>query len=171
MLELKDATLSLGGRQLLKGLSVMAMKGQMTCVTGSPGCGKSALLRVLMGFIPLDSGMVSVDGELISELSADAFRRMMAYVPQETVAQPSPFVPDTDDLETAWSGERLPRHILRALTPPMVEIHDKPIVLLDEPPVAMVRQVRVLADEGRTVVVATQRTEFLDVADKIIKLE
>ena len=43
MLELKDATLSVDGRLLMDRLSLMAHKGQMTCITGPKGCGKTLL--------------------------------------------------------------------------------------------------------------------------------
>jgi ABC-type cobalamin/Fe3+-siderophores transport system ATPase subunit len=63
----------------------MAQDGQMTCITGGAGSGKTALVEVMLGLLPLDEGMVSVDGELLTPLSAPTFRRMMAYVPQQLV--------------------------------------------------------------------------------------
>lgn len=171
MLELKDATLSVDGRLLMDRLSLMAHKGQMTCITGPKGCGKTLLLRVLMGVVPLDKGLVSVDGELISELSASAFRKLMAYVPQteETVAQRG-FIPDTNDMETAWSGEGLEPWEPKTIGLPVVTIQDKDIVLADDPPTVMLSQLRTLANEGRTVVVTSEREEFLNMSDKIIRL-
>ena len=62
MLEVKDATISIGGFTLVKGLSLIAQDGQMTCITGSEGSGKTTLLRTLMGFLPVEEGFVSVDG-------------------------------------------------------------------------------------------------------------
>lgn len=82
MLELKDASLTIDGRQLFSRLSLMAMNGQVTCITGGRGTGKTALLQVMLGLLPLDEGLVSVDGELLTPLSAPVFRRMIAYVPQ-----------------------------------------------------------------------------------------
>ncbi|MCR4957457.1 MAG: ABC transporter ATP-binding protein [Prevotella sp.] len=82
MLELKDATLTIGGRTLFRGLSLMAHDGQLTLISGAPATGKTALLRVMLGFLPLDSGLVSVDGELLTPLSAPTFRQFMVYLPQ-----------------------------------------------------------------------------------------
>jgi ABC-type cobalamin/Fe3+-siderophores transport system ATPase subunit len=45
--------------------------------------GKTTLLRAVMGFIPIDGGHISIDGELLTPQSAPYFRRQMAYVPQQ----------------------------------------------------------------------------------------
>lgn len=179
MLELKDATLSVEGKKVLDRLSMMALDGQVTCITGPEGSGKTLLLRVLMGFVALDEGLVSIDGELLTPLSASAFRRKMAYVPQvatrslktqEQPTSPSYFIPATDDMETVWSGEGLTAWEPRVVELPVVTILDKPIVLADDPPITMLGQLRTLANEGRTVVVATRREEFLNMSDKTITL-
>lgn len=82
MLEIKQATLSVAGKVLLKDLSFVAPDGRITCVVGPCGCGKTALLEAFMGLRPVDEGYITVNGELLSPLSAATFRNMMAYVPQ-----------------------------------------------------------------------------------------
>jgi len=83
MLELKNASLSLGGKQLFHNLSLMVNKGDILCVSGISGVGKTSLLRTILGFQPLDNGYITIDGEPVTAASAETFRRMMAYVPQE----------------------------------------------------------------------------------------
>ena len=170
MLELKDAQLHIQGREMFHKLSVMLYDGQMTCVTGDKGCGKTLLLRVLMGFVPLDSGFVSVDGELLTPMSVRAFRRFMAYIPQLLDCQPSTFVPDMSDFETLWGEEYLPSVVMRSIEMPVVTIQDKPIVLADDPDVSMLGQLRALANGGRTVVVTSRKEEYLNLSDKIVSL-
>ena len=92
MLELKDATLTIGGRQLFGNLSFMAQDGLITCITGPAGSGKTLLLQALLGLLALDEGLVRIDGELLTPLSAPTFRRMMAYVPQNSLS-PGPPTP------------------------------------------------------------------------------
>ena len=104
MLELKDATLTLGGRLLFANLSFMAQDGQITCITGREGSGKTALLQTMLGLFALDEGLVSIDGELLTPLSAPTFRRMMAYVPQKVnVSVNVNMNNNTEGLETVWS--------------------------------------------------------------------
>ena len=79
MLELKDATLTLEGRELFRGLSLMALDGQLTCITGRAGVGKTAIIQVMLGFVLLDDGLVSIDGELLTPLSAPVFRKLRVW--------------------------------------------------------------------------------------------
>ena len=89
MLEFKDATIKVGEEVLASNISLIARDGQLTCVTGPEGSGKTVLLRTLMGFLPVSEGFVSVDGELLTVYSAHAFRKMMVYLPQKILSQRS----------------------------------------------------------------------------------
>ena len=63
MLEVKNASITIGDRQLFGGLSFTVSDGQIVCITGCSGCGKTTLLRAMLGFLPLDEGHISIDGE------------------------------------------------------------------------------------------------------------
>lgn len=82
MLEIKNGRIDRDGKPLFSQLSFMAKEGEVVCVAGSQGCGKSSLLQAMMGFIPLDEGWLNVDGDLVNVHSAPYFRRRMAYLPQ-----------------------------------------------------------------------------------------
>jgi ABC-type Mn2+/Zn2+ transport system ATPase subunit len=79
VLELHHVTI--GDR--LRDVSLTVGEGQVLTVTGTPGAGKTTLLRAVLGFIPVDSGHISIDGELLTPRSAPWFRRQTAYVPQQ----------------------------------------------------------------------------------------
>lgn len=83
MLELKNVTISHNGTTLVDHLSFCAEKGEITTICGPSGCGKTTLIRAMMGFHPVDKGFITVNGELLTPLSAPAFRKFMAYVPQD----------------------------------------------------------------------------------------
>lgn len=83
MLELKNVAASHNGKRLFERLSFVAADGKVTVVSGKSGCGKTTLLRAIMGLHPIDEGFISIDGELITALSAPAFRQWMAYIPQD----------------------------------------------------------------------------------------
>lgn len=82
MLEVKDAKISFGERTLFEHLSFTADDGEMVCIVGESGVGKSSLLSAMLGMQPLAAGHISIDGELLTPASAEAFRRFIAYVPQ-----------------------------------------------------------------------------------------
>jgi urea transport system ATP-binding protein len=83
MLAVKDINLFYGASQALRGVSVSAGMGRITCVLGRNGVGKSSLLRAIVGLQSIASGSVSWDGEEISALAPfDRARRGIGYVPQ-----------------------------------------------------------------------------------------
>ena len=82
MLELHNVTIE----PLIHSLSLTVGDGQLVCLSGSEGKGKTTLLRAILGFIPINSGHISIDGELLTPLSAPYFRRQIAYVPQHMSA-------------------------------------------------------------------------------------
>lgn len=173
MLELKDATLTIDGQTLFKRLSLMAQDGQMTCITGPSGCGKTAMIRAMMGFIPLDEGLVSVDGELLTALSAPTFRRLMGYMPQKRKTSMAQITTDTEGLETVWAPQ-----VLRDYQPTPIDerldvapMASKPIVIADDPDSTQLSLLRSLAVAGHTVIVATKREEYLNLSEKTITLE
>ena len=155
MLELKDASLTLGGRELFRKLSLMALDGQITCITGKPGTGKTATLQAMLGFLLLDEGLVSIDGELLTPQSAPTFRKLMAYVPQKEEVAISPVDVDTHGLEAVWAPA------------PMAS---KPIIIADDPDPSLLGVLRSMADGGHTVIIASRREEFINLSDKIITL-
>ena len=81
--EMKDASLALEGKNLFHNLSFVVSGGEMLCVMGESGCGKTTLVRGILGFQPLDEGAVSIGGTELTPLSAEYMRSMMAYIPQE----------------------------------------------------------------------------------------
>ncbi|WP_315579037.1 ATP-binding cassette domain-containing protein [Hoylesella oralis] len=83
MLEMKEVCLNMGGKQLFNSLSFTVKEGDTLCVSGLKGCGKTTLLRTFMGLQQAESGYTTIDGELITPLSAAYFRQKMAYLPQD----------------------------------------------------------------------------------------
>ncbi len=83
MLAVKDIDLFYGASQALRGVSVSAALGRITCVLGRNGVGKSSLLRAIIGLRPIARGSISWDGSEISALPPfERARRGIGYVPQ-----------------------------------------------------------------------------------------
>lgn len=83
MLKAEAVDLSYGASQILWGVSMDAEAGQVTCVLGRNGVGKTSLLRGLVGHQPICGGRVMWKGEDISKLAPfERARAGIAYVPQ-----------------------------------------------------------------------------------------
>ena len=56
-----------GGRAVVDDVSFDLVAGQVTCLLGHSGCGKSTTLRILAGVDRQDAGSISVDGAVVSD--------------------------------------------------------------------------------------------------------
>ena len=81
--EMKDGSVVAGGRRLFEGVSFVARGGEVVCIVGSRGSGKTSLLLALLGMWPLDVGVASFDGAVVTPRSAPYLRREVSYVPQD----------------------------------------------------------------------------------------
>ncbi len=83
MLEVRDATLHYGAAQALRGVSLKAGTGKITCVLGRNGVGKTSLMRSIVGHHRLTSGVVAFEGKALGRSAAyDRARSGIAFVPQ-----------------------------------------------------------------------------------------
>jgi len=83
MLAAEGIDLFYGASQALRGVSVSAVPGKVTCVMGRNGVGKTSLLRALVGLQPIRAGRIEWEGADISKLPPHArAARSIAYVPQ-----------------------------------------------------------------------------------------
>ena len=83
MLNVESVDLFYGAAQALRGVSVAAAPGRVTCVLGRNGVGKSSLLRAIVGQQPIRSGRIVLHGQDVSRLAPHLrARRGIGYVPQ-----------------------------------------------------------------------------------------
>jgi len=91
-----------GAAQALRGVSLTAETGQVTCVLGRNGVGKSSLLRAIMGIQPIRKGSISWQGRTLGSLAPyDRARRGIAYVPQGR--EIFPLLTVRENLETGFA--------------------------------------------------------------------
>lgn len=83
MLEFKNVSVVLSTGQSSKAFSLMLQRGEVACLCGPRGGGKTRLLQAIMGLAPVASGYITVDGEPVTLGSAAYFRHMISYVPQQ----------------------------------------------------------------------------------------
>lgn len=86
-IELKGVRFAYGrdDPEVLKGVDLAIRPGESIAITGASGGGKSTLLKVLLGFYEPTAGQVLVDGEPMSRLGIDNFRRGVGAVLQDDV--------------------------------------------------------------------------------------
>lgn len=185
-----DLLVRRGGTVILDGAS-LELDGGLFALTGPNGAGKSTLLRALAGVQPLARGRIEIDGHDLWREPAAARRRLgylpespelFPYLTARELLRTANAVrgvpatageerfgqwvrPAALDLRigTLSAGQRRKLALVAATS------HDPPVLLLDEPDNALdaaaVADLRALVatwrDEGRTVVVATHRSQAL----------
>ncbi len=71
------------GIDILRGVSVEATRGQIRCVLGPNGTGKSTLLKVLFGFLPVRHGEIRLGGQPVRSVGPhEMARHGVVYLPQ-----------------------------------------------------------------------------------------
>ncbi len=68
-LNFEAVRVSLGGRPVLNEFSLALSPGEIVCLLGESGSGKSTILRVAAGIQPIDGGTVRINGEIVSSAS------------------------------------------------------------------------------------------------------
>lgn len=80
--EVKDVAFSYGDKAVFSGLSFKVEKGQVFCVMGPNGCGKTTLLDCILGLLKTERGDIFIDGINISKLKPKQLAKKIAYIPQ-----------------------------------------------------------------------------------------
>jgi len=74
---------SAAGTLALRDVDLSVAQGQVAALVGPSGAGKSTILKLLMGFYPVQRGDVIIDGKPIGHYPLVQLRDKMAYVPQD----------------------------------------------------------------------------------------
>ena len=83
MLSLEAIDLYYGASHTLRRVSLTAKKGEVTCILGCNGVGKTSLLRAIFGLQPIRSGRVRWEDRILNDLSPhERARAGLALVPQ-----------------------------------------------------------------------------------------
>ncbi len=102
MLSVENIDLHYGAAQALKGVSLKAEVGKVTCLMGRNGVGKTSTLRAVVGQHPVSSGKILWNGEDVSRLAPHArAKRGIAIVPQGR--EIFPLLSVKENLETGYA--------------------------------------------------------------------
>ena len=90
----KGMTGGYGGPDIITSCTINVNQGEIVAILGPNGAGKSTAMKAMLGLINLKSGMVTIDGKDISNLS-----------PQDRVKQGISFVPQTKNVFAGMTVE------------------------------------------------------------------
>lgn len=82
IIQVTDIHKKYGRRQVLKGASFHADKGECIAIVGANGCGKSTLLAILSGSLKANSGSIQYDNK-DAHKNSKLFSDYVGYVPQD----------------------------------------------------------------------------------------
>jgi len=84
ILKVEDIRKSFGGVEALKGVSLEMQKGEIHCLAGENGCGKSTLIKIVSGVYEADSGTIELEGVRYQKISpAEAIRKGVQVIYQD----------------------------------------------------------------------------------------
>ncbi len=86
MLAVEDLAFGYGRRIVGSGVSFTLDRGEVLCLLGPNGCGKTTLLKTLLGLLPAQAGRVRVEGSDLAGMRRRDAARLVAYVPQAHAA-------------------------------------------------------------------------------------
>lgn len=90
MLHFENISADILQAPVLRGIQAEVPQGSLCAVVGRNGAGKTTLLRAIMGFVPLRSGRILLDGTDLGRVPAHNRARLgIGYAPQERVMFPT----------------------------------------------------------------------------------
>jgi ABC-2 type transport system ATP-binding protein len=106
MIEVKSVEKNYGRKKILKGVSFTANKGEITCLIGINGVGKTTILNAIMALTPINKGQILIDGEPIDKHTFEKITFIpdaITMLPHMTIAAAMEFM---NDFYTGWNQKR-----------------------------------------------------------------
>ncbi len=106
VIEVKNVFKKYKRKQVLKDMSFTAEKGQITCLIGINGAGKTTIMKSIMALTPIDGGEILIDGKRIDK---DAYEKI-TYIPDRLTMLPSYTIAEAfdfmRDFYKTWNDQR-----------------------------------------------------------------
>lgn len=106
MIEVKNIQKKFGRKKVLQGVSFTANKGEVTCLIGVNGVGKTTVLNVIMNLTPVNGGHVLLDGATINKDSYEKITFIpdaITMLPQMRIKEAMQFMAD---FYRSWNQKR-----------------------------------------------------------------
>lgn len=106
VIEVKNITKRFGKKEVLKGVSFTAKKGEVTCLIGINGVGKTTILNAIMNLTPINSGEILVDGKKVTK----GHYNKITFIPDTIITQQQMTIKDSfefmNDFYKTWNEKR-----------------------------------------------------------------
>ncbi|WP_174615613.1 ABC transporter ATP-binding protein [Virgibacillus ihumii] len=106
MIELKSIKKKFGRKNVLNGVSFTANKGEITCLIGINGSGKTTIMNAIMNLTPVNEGEILIDGAQLNKKSYEKITFIpdaITMIPSMTISEAMQFMADYYD---SWNQER-----------------------------------------------------------------
>ncbi len=106
MIEVKNITKNFGKKKVLQGVSFTANKGEITCLIGINGVGKTTILNGIMNLTPMTSGEILIDGKKLTKETYEKITFIpdaITMLPQMKVKEAMQFM---QDYYESWNEKR-----------------------------------------------------------------
>lgn len=106
MIEVKQLEKSFGRKKVLNGVSFTANKGEITCLIGMNGSGKTTILNAIMNLTPINKGEILIGGKPLTKSTYET----VAFIPDAITMMPSMTIQESmdfmADFYTGWNQGR-----------------------------------------------------------------
>lgn len=129
MIEIVDLHKSFGENKVLKGINLKIDSGETIVVIGKSGCGKSVLIKHIVGLLIPDSGTVKVEDQIINELEMKdlyKLRRKFGFLFQGAALFDSMTVEENISLPLVDSANGYTNTEINSLVEKMLEMVELP---------------------------------------------
>jgi len=112
MIEIKNLHKSFGDNKVLQGVNLEIDTGETIVIIGRSGCGKSVLIKHIVGLLYPDEGYVKVEGQRVDEMTMDelyTLRRKFGFLFQASALFDSMTVEENISLPLVESGKKYSR--------------------------------------------------------------
>jgi iron complex transport system ATP-binding protein len=178
MIKISNATFAYDKADVFRDISLEINEGEIFCLFGPNGCGKSTLIQCILGILNLKSGIITLRGQDVSTMKPQMVAKEAAYIPQ-VHDKPFPFkVIDVVMMgRTAYTGMfSLPGSEDRKIAEEALErvgishFRDRPYTQLSGGETQLVLVARALAQQT-PVLIMDEPTAHLDFRNELAFLE